>query len=80
MSENRTERAGCRFVVRKGQDQQPVLTLELFHNTVSVLNNTILGFELLGGTTAEQAKKIADVLNERVLNIFVTASALSKSS
>jgi hypothetical protein len=75
MAENRTERAACRFVVRKGQDQQPIITLQLFHNTVSVLNNAILGFELLGGTTAEQAKKVADVLNERVLNVFVTANA-----
>jgi hypothetical protein len=38
-----------------------------------LLNNTVLGFDLLGGTTLEQAKKAVALLNENVLNVFVTA-------
>jgi hypothetical protein len=72
MAEIRTERGACRFAVHKGQDQQPIISLQLFHNTVSVLNNATVGFDLLGGTTAEQEKKVADMLNERVLNVFVS--------
>lgn len=31
-----------------------------------------LGFDLLGGTRTEEAKKLVEVLNEQVLDIFVT--------
>jgi hypothetical protein len=31
--------------------------VERYHQTISALNNTVLGFDLLGGTTPEQAKK-----------------------
>jgi hypothetical protein len=41
-------------------------------NSISALNNTVLGFDLLGGTTLEQAKKAVALLNENVLNVFVT--------
>ena len=33
-----------------------------------------MGFELLNGITAEQAKKILDVLNENVIGVLVTTS------
>jgi hypothetical protein len=42
------------------------------NQSISVLNNAVLGFDLLGGTTLEQAKKIVSVMNENVLNVFVT--------
>jgi len=38
-----------------------------------LLNNTLLGFDLLDGTTLEQAIKAVALLNENVLNVFVTA-------
>lgn len=38
-----------------------------------LLNNTLLGFDLLDGTTLEQAMKAVALLNENVLNVFVTA-------
>jgi hypothetical protein len=38
------------------------------------LDNIVFGFDLLRGITVEQAKKIADTLNENVLSIFVTLS------
>jgi hypothetical protein len=43
-----------------------------YHKTVLTLNNVVLGFDLLGGTTLEEAKKVVAVLNESVLEVFVT--------
>jgi hypothetical protein len=68
-----TERSNCRFTVRrqKGSDQ-PQLVLELFQSIPQLVGAKV-GYELLGGTTIEEAKKLAAVLNERVLNLFVEA-------
>ena len=73
MAEARTERGACRFVVEKAEGGKPVIKLQLFHG-VSVLNHAVLGFDLLGGLTVDQGKEIADMLNEKVLNVFVTVS------
>ena len=55
-----TERSGSRFVKRTG-DGKPVIQLELFHDTA-----LSVGFELLTGTTLEQAKALVDTMNERI--------------
>jgi hypothetical protein len=72
MSQERTERSNCRFVTRDTKDGKPQIVVERYHQTISVLSNAVLGFELLGGTTLEQAKKVVAVLNENVLDVFVT--------
>ena len=72
MTEEKTERANCRFVIKQTSDGKPQIIVERYHQSISVLNNTVLGFDLLGGTTLEQAKKMVSVLNENVLNVFVT--------
>ena len=72
MTEEKTERANCRFVIKQTSDGKPQIIVERYHQSISVLNNTVSGFDLLGGTTLEQAKKIVSVLNENVLNVFVT--------
>jgi hypothetical protein len=74
-----TERSNCRFVVRKNESDKPQIVLELFQ-VISQLKDATLGYELLGGVTIEQAKKVAAVLNDHVLNLFVeTGSAVRKS-
>ena len=72
MTEEKTERVNCRFAIRQTSDGKPQIVVERYHQSISVLNNTVLGFDLLGGTTLEQAKKMVSVLNENVLNVFVT--------
>ena len=74
MAEEKTERANCRFVIKQTSDSKPQIIVERYHQSISVLNNTVLGFDLLGGTTLEQAKKMVSVLNENVLNVFVTVN------
>ena len=46
--------------------------MEPYHRTISALCDAVLGFGLLGGMTSEQAKKLVEVLNENVLDVFVT--------
>jgi len=72
MTEGKMERANCRFVIKQTSDGKPQIIVERYHQSISILNNTALGFDLLGGTTLEQANKIVSVLNENVLNVFVT--------
>jgi hypothetical protein len=72
-----TERSNCRFTVRKGESDKPQIVLELFQ-AISQLKDATLGYELLGGTTVEQAKKVAALLNEHVLNIFVETTSPTK--
>jgi hypothetical protein len=72
MGEAKTERSNCRFTVQTNSGK-PVIVLQLYQRTISLLRNTVVGFDLLGGTRAEEAKKLAEMLNERVLDVYVTA-------
>jgi hypothetical protein len=75
MSETRTERGSCRFLVEKAPGAEKyVIKIQPCHNGLSVLKNAQLGFDLLSGVSYEQATKIADRLNEDVLNVFVTVA------
>jgi hypothetical protein len=56
-TEEKTERANCHFVIKQTLDGKPQIIVERYHQSISALNNTVLGFDLLGGTTLEQAKK-----------------------
>ena len=68
----RTERSGSRFLVTSDQGK-PVIQLDLFHDTVAGLKSLSVGFELLSGTTLEQARALVDVMNERIVGVIVTA-------
>ena len=68
----RAERSSCRFVVAKSEEGRPVIQLELFHDTVSHLSSFTVGFEVLGGLPAEQAKTLVDSMNERIVGVIVT--------
>jgi hypothetical protein len=70
MADQTTERASCRFVVQTFAKGAPTLRLELFHPIAS-LTGMMLDFELLSGTTLEQAKKLAESVNERAIGIIV---------
>ena len=50
-----------------------MIELELFHDTVSGLRSVSVGFELLSGTTLEQAKRLVDGMNERIVGVIVTS-------
>jgi hypothetical protein len=71
MAEKKTERSNCRFTVQ-WNDGKPLLVVQLFQDTIPALQGASLGFDMLGGTRVEAAKKLAEMLNEHVLNLFVT--------
>ena len=75
MPDTRVERGTCRFVASKGEGGRPEITLDFFHGTVWILNHAVLTFNLLGGLTLDQAKKLADALNENVLDASVQVSS-----
>jgi hypothetical protein len=74
MPDTRIERGTCRFVAKKDEGVRPTITLQFLHGAVSVLNHATLSLNLLGGLTLEQAKKMADILNENVLDASITVS------
>ncbi len=72
MAEQKTERGSCGFAVQQGTDGKPVLVVKLYQDTIPALKGVVLGFDLLGGTRIETARKCAEMLNEHVLDMFVT--------
>jgi hypothetical protein len=74
MADNKTERSNCRFTVKRTTDGKPFLAVELYHDTIPMLKDVLFGFDLLGGVRLEEAQKLADMLNERVLDMFVTTT------
>jgi hypothetical protein len=68
---SKPERSGTKFSLGRTDDGKPVIRLGLFHDTVSRLNGLSIGFELLSGTTPEQARILVDSINERVVGIIV---------
>jgi len=72
MTSPQVQHDGCRFKAIQAADGKPILRIELFHGTVSLLAGTTLDFELLAGTTLAQARSLADAANERILSLVVT--------
>jgi hypothetical protein len=65
------ERGACRFVATKMDKGNPIIKLELFHDTVSHLRAISIGFELLGGVTLDQARTLVDAMNERIIEVII---------
>jgi len=66
------ERDSCRFKAIQEADGKFVIRMEVFHQTVSLLKDTTVDFELLNGTTADQARKLAESMNDRVTGVLIT--------
>jgi hypothetical protein len=74
MPEATIERGSCRFVATSKPNTKTTITLDFYHDTVPALAGCQMSFELLNGTTSEQARALADALNERVLGVVVARS------
>jgi hypothetical protein len=72
MTDKKTDRSNCRFAVQM-IDGKHILAVQLYQDTIPVLKDVAIGFDLLGGTRVEDARKLADLLNERVIDIFATS-------
>jgi hypothetical protein len=71
------ERSNCHFAVQRTSDGKPVLVVQLYQDSIPTLKGTTLGFDLLGGISVEQAKKVAEMLNEHVLDLFLITGGKS---
>ena len=74
MTDQLTQRSSCRIEAKGLRNTTPTLRLELFH-PVPALAGITLEFELLSGTTLDQAKKLAESVNERIIGVVVNAKA-----
>jgi hypothetical protein len=72
----KTERSNCHFAVQR-IGGRPLLVVQLFQDTIPMLKGASLGFDLLGGTRIEDAKKMAEMLNEHIIDMFVTTGEKS---
>jgi hypothetical protein len=61
-------------LVQQTPDHKAVVVVQLLHETIPALKNAVVGFDLLGGIRIEQARQLVDLLNEYVLNVFVTVT------
>ena len=72
MATTNVERGSCRFKAIQGADGKFVIRMEMFHQTVPLLADATVDFELLNGTTQDHARKLADAINERVTGVVIT--------
>jgi hypothetical protein len=66
------ERGSCRFKAIQGADGKFVVRMEMFHETVPLLKDATVDFELLNGTTLNQARNLAESMNDRVTGVLIT--------
>ncbi|HTE88352.1 MAG TPA: hypothetical protein VK639_05305 [Terriglobales bacterium] len=78
MPEEKTQRSNCRFLLQQMPDGKPLIIVRLYQDTIPVLQKVVIGFDLLGGTQKEQAKKLTELLNEHVLDVFLTVTENGK--
>jgi hypothetical protein len=78
MPTTKIERAGVGFAIGR-QGGSIVIEIRPHHDTIAALRGVQVSFELLNGTTLEQAKKILDVLNETVIGVLVTSASTDKT-
>jgi hypothetical protein len=74
MTDTQTERGSCKFTVQEVEGGKQAIVVQTFHDSIGPLRHTTLGFNLLSGVSSQQAKKIAETLNEYVLEAFLTIS------
>ena len=71
MQAPKSECSSCRFDVQQSSDGNAVLVVHLYQ-TIPFLSGKEVGFGLLAGTRLDEAKKMAEMLNERILEMFVS--------
>jgi hypothetical protein len=78
MAAEKVERAGIGFEIGR-QGGPVVIEVRLHHDTISALKGVQVAFELLNGTTLDQARRTLDVLKENLIGLRVTTPADDKA-
>ncbi len=74
----KTERAGVGFGIEH-QGGSTLIEIRPHHDIIPALKGVQIGFELLNGITAQQAKKILELLNENVIGVLVRTASEEKT-
>jgi len=56
MAQAATERGNCHLVFQRAPGGRAVLLVQLRHETIAVLRDAVVGFDLLGGIRVGQAR------------------------
>jgi hypothetical protein len=67
----RTERDNCHFSATTTPDGNPAIKMVTFHDSISSLSGASLNFELRSGTTYQNAKKLAEFMNEWIRGVWL---------
>jgi hypothetical protein len=67
------QKSNCRFQVSNGPDGKPRIKLDFFQ-AVPCLAGMTVEFELLGGSTVQQAKALAETANDKIIGVLITQS------
>jgi hypothetical protein len=78
MATNKIEKASVGFSIAR-QGGGIVIDVRPNHDTIAAFRGVHVSFELLNGTTIEQARKILDVLNENVIGLAVSTASEVKT-
>jgi hypothetical protein len=65
--ETKTQRSNCRFVVQDSPVGEPVVIVQPYQDTIPIFHRVVMGFALLGAMQPGQARKVAQLLNKRLI-------------
>ena len=71
------QRDTCRFMLGTTPEGKPEIILELFHDTITRLSGHKIAFEILSGTTTQEANSLIEHMNDRIIGIVVAPSLRS---
>ena len=71
MASSNVQKSNCRFQVNTGEDGRPRIKLDVFQS-VPCLAGMAIEFEVMGGTSLQQAKVLAESINDKILGIVIT--------
>ena len=72
VTRSNVQKSNSRFQVSTDEDGKPRIKLDLFHQTIPCLAGITIEFEVMGGTTLQQAKALAESINDKIIGIVVT--------
>ena len=72
MTQARTEHGQFRFTVKECEDGTPYITAEPLRGLITAFKDADVGFGLPAGSTLDQAKRVADFMNQNLPSMFLT--------
>ena len=67
-----TDRAECIFTVKEFEGGQPFLACEILRGNLPSLGRKLLTFDVRNGMSLDEAKSLAETLNEQITHVAIT--------